>query len=130
MIVGLGNDVAAHMRIEKLHARFGQALEKRLFTARERILFAQRKQSLARMALAVAAKEAAVKALGTGFREGIGWQHIEVLRDSSGAPMLLFHGPARERLLTLAPPGLEVWPHLSLSDEAGLAFAVVVLEAR
>ena len=72
-----------------------------------------------------AAKEAAVKALGTGFNEGIGPHHIEVLRGPLGQPQLHLHGPALARAEAL---GMRA-AHISISHDRNAAVAVVVLEA-
>lgn len=72
-----------------------------------------------------AAKEATVKALGTGFSNGLGLQHIEVLRGPLGQPLLRLHGPALERARALGVTAA----HISISHDRHAAIAVVVLEA-
>lgn len=125
MIVGLGTDLVKIERIEAVMARFGDRFLNRCFTPAER---ARGKTNSRFYAKRFAAKEAAAKALGTGFRGGILLKEIEVANADSGAPSLILHGAAKARLESLVPhktPSL----HLSLSDERDQALAVVVIGA-
>ncbi|MDX1736638.1 MAG: holo-ACP synthase, partial [Alphaproteobacteria bacterium] len=70
------------------------------------------------------------KALGTGFRNGVFWRDMEVVPEPSGKPTLLLHGGALERLLTLIPEGMDPQVDVSLTDEAGLAHAMVIISAN
>jgi holo-[acyl-carrier protein] synthase len=123
MIVGLGIDVASISRIQRALERFGPRFLARLLTEEERQA-AERRQwdRAAFVAGRLAAKEASSKALGVP--EGIGWHDVEVSRDSSGAPRICFTGKALERV--------SAWgvtrAHLSITHDAGVAAAVVVLE--
>ena len=124
MIVGLGIDMTELERIGKAHARFGRRfLEK--FLAPGELAALAGKPRLSLLAGRFAAKEAAVKALGTGFSGGIGPCEIEVVTGPAGAPGLVFHGLARRRAEQLGARAA----HLSISHERGHAVAVVVLEA-
>ena len=123
-IVGLGLDVVELDRIRRSWDRFGQAFARRILTAQE--------QSLLRPALAVpylaarfAAKEAAAKALGVGFSQGVTFHQIEVAPLPSGKPELFLHGTAK----ALAHKLGVVRIHISLTHGRDTAAAVVVLES-
>ena len=75
-----------------------------------------------------AAKEACLKALGTGMREGLSWQDMEISNDDLGRPVMIVSGGVLKRLNDLSPEGLNQYVHITLSDEAGLAKATVILE--
>lgn len=129
MIVGVGVDLVDARRIEKLIENFGEHFLHRVFTEKERAYAQKSPHPLRVYANRFAAKEAAVKALGTGMKEGIGWQDIETLRTSSGAPKLYFYGKAREKLLSLLPLHAKEELHVSLSDEPPYSTAFVVIES-
>ncbi len=88
---GVGIDIEEISAIERANAMGGQRRRERLFTERER---AHIGDSIGRQASRFAAKEAVVKALGAGFREGLAARHIEILATSDGAPTVTLHGPA------------------------------------
>jgi holo-[acyl-carrier protein] synthase len=95
MIVGLGVDVAEVDRIEAAIARRGRAFLERVYTPLE-IAYCERHRNRAeRFAGRFAAKEAAMKALGTGWSHGVRWVDIEVVREPSGKPTLLLYGESR-----------------------------------
>ncbi|QQR69518.1 MAG: holo-ACP synthase [Alphaproteobacteria bacterium] len=127
MILGIGTDLVDIDRIERMLERYGPRFAQRLFTAHER----QRAQANARPAAIYAkrfaAKEAVVKALGTGFRQGISWQDIEVVEDDLGKPLLRLHGKAAQHLDRIHLESNK-YIHLSLSDEPPYALAFVVIE--
>lgn len=122
MILGLGLDVVELERIETALARFGDRFQARILTPAEQAALPQ--HPLPRVAGLFAAKEAAVKALGTGFAHGIGPRHIEVLSDSLGRPVLHLLGPAEERARTMGATHC----HLSITHSRTTAAAVVVME--
>lgn len=127
MILGIGSDLEEIARIERLVGAHGDRFLSRLFTAQERTR-ADRSSSLsASLAKRFAAKEAFVKALGTGFSDGLTWHDIEIVNDSKGKPTILTHGRAQRVLEELGEGGI-VRVHLSLSDTKGHAFAMVVIE--
>ena len=131
MIVGLGSDLCRAERIATALARpSGARFAARVFTPAEMALAdarpAQRAQTLAKR---WAAKEACAKALGTGFRGGIAMTDIEVTQSPLGAPQLLLHGAAAQRLVAITPCAMVARLHLTLTDEAGFAQAFVVIEA-
>src|SRR5215204_2145708 len=94
MIVGTGVDLAEVERIREAITRFGDRFINRIYTERE-IAYVQRKANrYERFAARFAAKEAGMKALGTGWRGGIQWKDFEVANLPSGRPTLLLHGVA------------------------------------
>lgn len=122
-ILGLGLDVVDLDRMARLLARHGEAALRRICRAGEARL-AEGPGRVAHVAGLFAAKEAAMKALGTGWAAGIGFHQIEVTRAAGGAPGLALHGAALERSRAL---GVERC-HLSITHDARTAAAVVVLE--
>lgn len=129
MILGVGIDHVDAGRIGDLIDRFGERGERRLFTERELARCADRPDPAECLAARFAAKEAFVKALGTGLR-GMKWTDIEVEGSEGEPPRLVLHGGAREafRRTVGDPAGGHV--HVSLTHEAGSATAVVILEGR
>src|ERR1017187_11021723 len=96
MIVGTGIDIAEVPRIAESIQRFGSRFLRRIFTEDE-IRYCESKAMRAeRYAARFAAKEAAMKALGTGWNRGVRWRDIEVTREAGGRPTILFHGKAGE----------------------------------
>jgi holo-[acyl-carrier protein] synthase len=124
MIIGIGTDIARMARFEAAMARHGERFAERLLGEDERQRLAERGRPAAYLAKRFAAKEAFVKALGLGLRHGMRWTEIEVINDALGRPSLVLGGRARE----LADAAGVKAIHLSLSDEAELALAMVVLE--
>jgi holo-[acyl-carrier protein] synthase len=115
VIAGIGTDVVEIRRLAAALRR-RPALAGRLFTATEREL------PVASLAARFAAKEAVVKALGSGV--GLCWQEISVVNNAEGAPSLQLTGTSRE---TAAARGVSRW-HLSLAHDGGVATAFVVAE--
>ncbi len=126
MIVGTGVDLCEVPRIRKaIESSHGPRLVERVFTARE-IAYAQRKANpYERFAARFAAKEAGMKALGTGWRHGITWQDFEVANLPSGRPTLLLTGKAAEFAAKLHVTNIA----LSITHTAEQALAMVILEA-
>ena len=124
MIVGSGIDIAEVPRIAASIQRFGGRFLRRVFTAGE-IRYCESKANRAeRYAARFAAKEAAMKALGTGWNRGVRWRDIEVTREPGGRPTILFHGKAAEFAAGLGAAHVA----LSLSHTAEQAIAQVILE--
>lgn len=92
MIVGLGTDIVEVERIGKMIERHGDSFVNRIFTPGEISYCRQRKFSAEPFAGRWAAKEAVMKALGTGFIQGTHFQEIEVVTEESGRPRILLHG--------------------------------------
>ena len=124
MILGLGTDLVELDRFAEAFERQGEALLARLFTERERALFAGDPQLVRRAAARFAAKEAALKALGTGWGQGLGWHDVEVLGGRGGPPSLELTGAARTRLQALGARNA----HVSISHTETLACATVILD--
>ncbi|OQY24195.1 MAG: 4'-phosphopantetheinyl transferase [Desulfobacteraceae bacterium 4572_35.2] len=123
-IVGIGTDIVRVERFQRFIERQEDALLKRLFTEGELSYSLPRKSAAQHLAARFAAKEAFVKALGLGLRDGITWQDMEVRNDDLGCPSLYLTGRAAEIVLqrTLTTP------YLSYSHEQEYAVATVVLE--
>lgn len=128
MILGTGIDICEVDRIRKaITATHGERLEQRVFTAQE-IAYAHRRSAsrFQRLAVRFAAKEAGMKAIGTGWRNGIQWHDFEVRNLPSGRPTLLLHGRAAELAQEMGVGQIS----LSLTHTADQAMAIVILEAR
>ena len=124
MIVGTGIDIVEVPRIGQSIERFGERFLKRIFTPAE-IRYCDAKANRAeRYAARFAAKEAAMKAIGTGMRGGVSWQEFEVGREPTGRPTILFHGKAAQYAERLGMRRA----HLSVSHTEQYAVAYVVLE--
>lgn len=126
MILGSGVDLCEVQRIEAAVARYGSRFLERIFTARE-IVYADRKANrFERYAARFAAKEAGMKALGTGWHGGIAWRDFEVVNLPSGRPTLNFHGRAAEVAAKLGVRHVA----LSLTHTKEQALAMVILEGE
>ncbi len=131
MIIGLGSDLTNIERIAASLERWGERFEARCFTDVERAKAARRPYTRAgTYAKRWAAKEAYVKAVGTGFRRGVFHKDIGVVNAPSGAPTLALAGGAAARLAELTPDGHEALVHLTLTDDHPWAQAFVIIEAR
>jgi holo-[acyl-carrier protein] synthase len=126
MIKGIGTDIVEVGRIERESARLGPEFLAGLFTPGEIEYCESRRRRFESYAARFAAKEAFLKALGTGGRDGISWQEIEVVRDGRGRPELVLKGhaleAARQRGVSTAL--------VSLSHSRECATAVAVLEGN
>ncbi len=125
MIVGIGVDIVETMRFEKLYARFGNRVVRRLLTDHEIDEFNNRSQPVSYLATRFAAKEAAAKALGTGFGEVVGYKSVEISNDRNGKPLLRFF----RRATVLAEQKKVGNVLVSISDEKHYVVAMVVLES-
>ena len=125
MIVGTGIDIAEVPRIRQSIARFGDRFLQRIYTAGE-IRYCDSKANRAeRYAARFAAKEAAMKAIGTGWNHGVTWRDVEVCREPGGRPTITFHGKAAEFAAKLGAVHIA----LSLSHTKEFAIAQVILES-
>ena len=122
---GIGVDVVKVERLAESLERFGERMERRLFTEGELEYCRRHKSPLPHLAARFAAKEAAFKAIGTGLSGGVSWKQAEVVQPGGQVPTLRFTGVALERFQALGC----TTSHLSLSHDGGLAIACVVLEA-
>jgi holo-[acyl-carrier protein] synthase len=124
VIVGTGVDLCEVRRIRAAVERFGQKFVGRVYTARE-ITYVERKANkFERYAARFAAKEAGMKAIGTGWRIGVTWHDFEVTNLGSGKPRLEFHGVAAKVAARLGVKTVT----LSMTHTADLAMAMLILE--
>lgn len=124
MIVGTGIDMAEVPRIAQSIERFGERFLNRIFTPGERKYCDSKANRIERYAARFAAKEAAMKAIGTGWNYGVTFRDIEVVRQPGGRPTISFHGKAAEFARNLGAERTA----LSLSHTAQYAIAEVILE--
>ena len=124
MIFGVGTDIVELARIQQTWERFGERFVERLLMREERELFARARQPVRFLAMRFAGKEAAVKAMGTGFRHGMWIRDVGILNNDWGRPYLIFSERGREVCERLGVGE----GHVSLTDDGGLvvAFAVVM----
>lgn len=121
MIYGVGTDIIEIRRIENSIERFGQRFLDRVFTANERSYCLRHRDAARHFAGRFAAKEAAVKALGTGIREDVRWLDIEVVNDHYGKPQIVPSPQLKELIGNLRL-------HLSISHSHEHAVAFVICE--
>ena len=126
MIVGTGIDITETARIEQALERHGQRFARRIYTPEEIAYCEQFKSKAERYAARFAAKEAAFKALGTGWRDGVRWLDVEVGHQPSGKPELRLMGRAEELARGL---GVERMA-LSLSHSDRYVVAQVIFESN
>ena len=124
MIIGIGTDVVSIQRIEKAVHRFGERFIKKVFTDEEAKACKNKKDRSSFLASRFAAKEAVLKAFGTGISNGIGFKDVEVSREQGKRPEIILHGKGKEIAGTLGVKDI----HLSISHDAGLAVAFAVIE--
>jgi holo-[acyl-carrier protein] synthase len=124
MIVGTGIDIAEVERVRQTIERFGRRFTERVFTAEEIRYCESKANKVERYAARFAAKEAAMKAIGTGWDRGVTWRDVEVRRVPGSRPTIAFHGKAAEFFSKLGG----VRAHLSLTHTKELAMAQVVIE--
>jgi holo-[acyl-carrier protein] synthase len=119
MVIGIGTDICHIERIRKL----SPDAVARLLTPPEAEYCSRYADREERIAGRFAAKEAILKALGTGWSQGLGWGQIEILPAASGAPEATLIGPAREKLITLGATRCLV--SISHQGEYAVAFAII-----
>jgi len=131
VILGLGSDICDIRRVEAVMARHGERFLSRVFTMTERAKAASRTERIqaATYAKRFAAKEAAAKALGTGFRHGVFFSDLGVVNLASGQPTLQMTGGAADRLVAITPAGMVASVALTMTDEYPYAFAQVIISA-
>lgn len=124
MIKGLGIDSVELERVARVHAAYGEKFLARILTDDERAYVARWADPVPRIAGRFAAKEACMKALGTGWGAGVRWRDIEVGRLASGQPVVRLSGRAAQRLAALGASSA----HCTISHTDNHAIAVVILE--
>ncbi len=125
MIVGLGVDAVDIDRVERMYADKGSRMLDRLFTGDELAYIQSKRKPVQHLAVRLAAKEAAFKALsGNELARGIGWRDVEVISRTDGSPELRLHGRAASRFAEIGGTST----HVSLTHSAATAVAVVIIE--
>jgi holo-[acyl-carrier protein] synthase len=124
MIFGVGTDIVELCRIQATYDRFGEHFVNRMLMPEELELFGRSKWPVRFLAMRFAAKEATVKAMGTGFAHGVWIRDVGVINNKWGRPLVIWSERGKRVCETL---GIGEG-HVSLSDDAGLviAFAVVM----
>lgn len=123
MIFGIGTDILELKRVEETYQRFGERFAQRLLMPEELVLFPRTRNPVRFLAMRFAAKEAIVKAMGTGFANGMWIRDAGVRPNRLGRPEIIFSERGRRVCAELGVGE----GHLTLSDEAGLVVAVAVL---
>ena len=123
MIIGIGADLAEVHRLREAIERHGERFLQRVFTPLEITYCQAHRNSAERFAARFAAKEAMMKALGTGWRRGIRWRDIEVFNAAGGKPELNLSGKAREIYLALG--GKHILLSLTHTDDYALAQVII-----
>lgn len=123
MIYGIGVDVLEYKRIEETYKKFGDRFVRHLLLPRELEQLARTARPARFLAMRFAAKEALVKAMGTGFAHGMWIRDVGIVQLPSGKPEPIYseRGEAKRRELGIGEG------HITLTDEAGLIVAVAVL---
>jgi holo-[acyl-carrier protein] synthase len=124
VILGTGIDLAEVDRIREAVEKYGRRFLERVFTEQEIAYVESKANRYERYAARFAAKEAGMKAIGTGWRRGVQWKDFEVRNQRSGRPMLLLHGVAAEVARSMGVERIQ----LSLTHTAAVAQAFVILE--
>jgi holo-[acyl-carrier protein] synthase len=124
VIVGLGIDITEVSRMREAIERRGRGLVKRVFTPAEITYCESHRDPFERFAARFAAKEAGMKALGTGWRLGVRWVDLEVVRLPSGKPTLALHGKAHEFAAKLGVINIS----LTITHTGNSALAQVIFE--
>ena len=124
MILGIGTDLAEVDRIGKSIDRFGERFLNRIYTDTERAYALSKANAAERFAARFAAKEAGMKAIGTGWNMGVTWKDFEVTNEPTGRPTLQLRGVALQIAIKLGVKRVSI----SLTHTAQMAFAVIVLE--
>jgi len=124
MIKGIGTDLIELDRIARVHYENGERFLVKLYTDAERDYFSRWEDPVPRIAGRFAAKEAVMKALGTGWSDGVRWRDIEILRRPAGAPEVVLHGRCREIFDSLGATRI----HCTITHSRDHAMAVVIFE--
>ena len=122
MIIGTGIDLAEVPRIRAAIERFGESFLRRVYTEGERAYVDRKANRYERYAARFAAKEAGMKALGTGWRRGVRWHDFEVANLPSGRPTLRLHGVAKDIAAQLGVRNISL--SLTHTVENGMAFVI------
>ena len=126
MIFGVGTDIVELARIQQTYDRFGMHFVDRLLMDEERALFERSKWPVRFLAMRFAAKEATVKAMGTGFAHGMWIRDVGIVNNAWGRPLVIWSARGKGVCQEL---GIGAG-HVSLSDDAGLVLAFAVVERQ
>ena len=126
MIFGVGTDVVELSRVQATYDRFGQHFVDRLLMDEERELYQSNKWPVRFLAMRFAAKEATVKAMGTGFRHGMWIRDVGIINNDKGRPLVIYSERGQGVCQSL---GIGA-SHVSLTDDAGLIVAFAVVEKK
>lgn len=124
MIYGVGTDIVELSRIEETWERFGEHFARRILMDEEMLLFKRSKRPVRFLAMRFAGKEAAVKAMGTGFAHGIWMRDVGITNNEWGRPLIIW-SQRGQRVCDRLGIGAG---HVSLTDDAGLVLAFAVVE--
>ena len=124
MIIGTGIDIVSVRRIKETETRWGQKFLDRIFTERELRYSFGHKTPHIHLAARFACKEAVMKAIGTGLRNGVAWKDIEVVNKDSGKPDIILHRKTKDIAGSI---GVRVI-HVSIAHDDGFAIAQVIME--
>ena len=126
MIHGIGTDIVKIERIASIYERHGKRLVRHILMDEEQEAFTSERRRERFLAMRFAAKEAVVKALGTGFADGIWLRDIGVKKNALGRPEIIWSARGKQRCAQLGVGDA----HLTLSDDSGFVVAVAVLMRR
>ncbi|AEW44419.1 holo-[acyl-carrier protein] synthase [Serratia symbiotica str. 'Cinara cedri'] len=124
-VLGLGTDIVEMVRIKSVVERSGDRLALRVLSVAELQLYQQHQQPVCFLAKRFAVKEATTKAFGTGIRNGLAFNQLEVFNDGLGKPNIRLHDRAAEIAEEMGITAI----HVSLADERYYAYAVVIIES-
>lgn len=124
-ILGLGTDIVEMVHIEAVVKRSGDRLARRVLSAAEWALYQQHQQPVRFLAKRFAVKEASSKAFGTGMRNGLAFNQLEVFNDGLGKPNIRLHDYAAKMAQRMGITTI----HVSLADERHYACATVIIES-
>ncbi|MEM7432813.1 MAG: holo-ACP synthase [Pseudomonadota bacterium] len=124
MIFGVGTDIVELSRVQATYDRFGEHFARRILMDEEMELFRKTKHPVRFLAMRFAGKEAAVKALGTGFRHGIWVRDVGITHNELGRPLIIWSERGQKKCAELGVGA----GHVSLTDDAGLIVAFAVVE--
>lgn len=133
MIIGIGNDLVKRGRIDRLYQRFGNRFLGKILSKAEREAMvaspSRQRDPVSFLAKRYAAKEALLKAIGSGMRAGISWHDMSITNDLQGKPRVTVTGGVAKRVQALASQHQETTIHVTLSDDGDYALAFCVIEA-
>ena len=126
-VLGIGVDLTQMPRMQRVVARWDERFLQRVFTERELAYCRRRRDPIPHLAARFAAKEATLKALGTGLSLGVNWRELEVRRERGQAPTMVLSGRCRE--IALAKGGRRVLLSLTHDGEYAMAQAMLIADA-